>query len=167
MSFLDIILSLPLIYGLYTGYSKGLISQITGLIGGIIATLLGVKLSGYTAIFLTEHNLINPAWAGIVGFVVTIAGIILTMKLAGAIVRKTTKTIGLGFIERIAGGVFGFLKWLIVTLVLLFFFVKINSVLKITPDKTFDESKLYVYYQEGFKYLHDFWKIDNNTNEQN
>ncbi|MXV37264.1 hypothetical protein GO491_01040 [Flavobacteriaceae bacterium Ap0902] len=162
MSILDIILSLPLIYGLYTGYSKGLIRQLTGLIGGVVSILFGIKLSSYLRIYLVENDLVNPEWSAIVGFVVTILGILLALRIAGAIVRKTTQFIGLGFIEELAGAILGVIKFALITMVILLFFVKINNTLEITPKQTFAQSMLYPYYIEGFNYLYDMWSMKDN-----
>lgn len=163
MNFLDIILLIPLVYGLYAGFSKGLVKQLTGLIGIVLALLFSIKLSKSVAEFLIDNNIVNPGWSSVVGFAVTFLGIIIAVKLVGMLVKKTTDSIGLGFLEQILGGVFGALKAFLIVLVLLFFFVKINNFLDIIPPETITESKLYPYYEMGFAYLYDFWQPQNNT----
>ncbi|MGI9526911.1 MAG: CvpA family protein [Weeksellaceae bacterium] len=164
LNILDILLLLPLLYGFYSGYSKGLISQFTGLVGIVVAFLFGVKLSSYIGAYLLEQGIVNPAWSGIVGFVVTMMGIFLALKLAGNIVRRTSKFIGLGFIEKLAGGVLGSIKYGLIVMILLVFFVKLNQVLEIVPQGTLKESMLYPYYQTCFEAMYEYWNPKDNTN---
>lgn len=162
MNFLDIILLLPLVYGLYVGFSKGLIKQLTGLIGIVLALLFSIKISGFVSDFLMNNNMVNEGWASVAGFVIAFLGILIAVRLAGTLVKKTTDTIGLGIVEQILGGVFGALKAFLIVLVLLFFFVKINAFLDIVPAETLTESKLYPYYEMGFGYLAEFWQTNDN-----
>lgn len=163
MNFLDIILLIPLLYGLYSGFTQGLIQQLTGLIAVALALLFSIKLSGYAVSFLTENAIVNEGWSGIVGFAITFLGIIIVVKFAGMLVKKTTRTIGLGFVERLLGAACGVLKAFLIMLVLLFFFVKINRFMEIVPDTLFTGSKLYPYYELGFSYLYEFWKPETTT----
>ena len=158
MNFLDIILIVPLLYGLYAGFSKGLIKQLTGLIGIVLALLFSVKLSGIATQFLLDNQLVNEGWAAVAGFALTFLAILLVVKLIGSLLKKTTKTIGLGFFEQLAGGIFGALKAFLIVLVLLFFFVRINEFMDIVPTEIFENSMLYPYYQLGFEYIYQFWK---------
>ena len=166
MNFLDILLLIPLLYGLYTGFTKGLIQQLTGLIGIILALLFSLKLSKHVIEFLLAHQIVNESWTAVVGFSITFLGIIIMVKLVGMLVKKTIKTIGLGFVEKILGGIFGTLKAFLIALVLLFFFVKINSFMQVVPESMFQESALYPYYELGFDYLYEFWnpKTTESTN---
>ena len=84
MNFLDIILIVPLLYGLYAGFSKGLIKQLTGLIGIVLALLFSIKLSGIATQFLLDNQLVNEGWAAVAGFALTFLAILLVVKLIGS-----------------------------------------------------------------------------------
>lgn len=157
MNALDIMLLIPILYGFYTGFTKGLIQQLTGLLALFLALLFSIKLTGYVIHFLEQNALVNESWRGVIGFALTFLGIIIAVKFMGSILRKTTKTIGLGFIESLLGAVFGAAKAFLVSLVLLFFFVKIDRFAEIVPSNLFTESVLYPYYEIGFDYLYQFW----------
>lgn len=163
MNFLDIVLLLPLVYGLYVGFSKGLIKQLTGLVGVVLALLFSIKISGFVSQFLINNDMVNEGWASVAGFAIAFLAILIAVRLAGALVKKTTDTIGLGIVEQILGGAFGALKAFLIVLVLLFFFVKINTFLNIVPTEILTESKLFPYYEMGFEYLAQFWQMNNNT----
>ena len=54
MNYLDIIIVIPLLYGLIKGFSNGLVKEITGLLGLIIGVYVAVNFSSYLYPKFTE-----------------------------------------------------------------------------------------------------------------
>jgi len=52
---LDIILAVPLLYGLYKGFTRGLIVEIASLVGLVLGIYGGVHFSQKTAAVLGDH----------------------------------------------------------------------------------------------------------------
>lgn len=48
MNYIDIILLLPLLYGAYRGFSRGLIIEVATLLGLLLGVYIAIKFSGYT-----------------------------------------------------------------------------------------------------------------------
>lgn len=46
MNFLDVIIAVPLVYGAYKGFQKGLLFEVAMIIGLILGVYLGFKFSG-------------------------------------------------------------------------------------------------------------------------
>ena len=78
---LDIVLALPLIWGAYKGFKKGLIIEITTLIA-LVAGLYGaIKFSDLTAVYLQENWTIDERYMPILSFAITFIAIVILVNL--------------------------------------------------------------------------------------
>ena len=118
MSWLDIIILLPLLIGLVRGLMKGLVIEITSIVA-IVLGILGSRLWG--AMFAT-WLLRQFAWAEsvcvVLAYVLLFLGISILLHLVAKLLTKLFKKISLGWLNRLLGGVFGTLKWGIIVLVM-------------------------------------------------
>ena len=114
MNYLDIIIVLPLLYGLIKGFSNGLVKEITGLLGLIIGVYVAINFSSYLhprfSEFLGGHEQFVPIVAFTTLFVVSI----LVIRLLGYFLDKLTKVLALGIISKILGSIFGFFKIVVI-----------------------------------------------------
>ncbi|MDB0027255.1 CvpA family protein [Flavobacteriales bacterium] len=114
MNYLDIVIVTPLLYGLIKGFTNGLIKEITGLLGLIIGVYVAINFSFYLhpkfeeVIGGYEHSIPIIAFATL--FIVSV----LMIKILGYIIDKLTKALALGFVSRILGAIFGFLKVVVI-----------------------------------------------------
>ena len=118
MSWLDIIILLPLLIGLVRGLMKGLVIEITSIVA-IILGIVGSRLWG--AMFATW--LLNQfAWPESVCVVLAYAllflGISILLHLVAKLLTKLFKKVSLGWLNRLLGGLFGTLKWGMIVLVM-------------------------------------------------
>ena len=118
MSWLDIIILLPLLIGLVRGLMKGLVIEITS----IVAIILGVVGSRLWGAMFATWLLRQFAWPESVCVVLAYAllflGISILLHLVAKLLTKLFKKISLGWLNRLLGGVFGTLKWGIIVLVM-------------------------------------------------
>lgn len=122
-----------------------------------MAIFISLKFSGLVTDYLLQANLVNEKWGIVIGFALTFLGILFGIKILAKILRNTTRSLGLGIIERLAGAVLGALKMFLVTMTLLFFFNKINHFIEVVPPGTLEESIVYGSYQSGFDILKNWW----------
>ena len=112
--YLDIIIAVPLLYGLIKGFSNGLIKEIIGLLSLIIGIYVAVNFSIFLEQYLSgifdNYEQVKPILAFVILFVATI----LIIKLTGGLVNKLTKALDLGFISRILGVIFGGVKIILI-----------------------------------------------------
>ena len=118
MSWLDIIILLPLLIGLVRGLMKGLVIEITSIVA-IILGIVGSRLWG--AMFATW--LLNQfAWPESICIVLAYAllflGISILLHLLAKVLTKLFKKVSLGWLNRLLGGLFGTLKWGMIVLVM-------------------------------------------------
>ncbi|MBE9491336.1 MAG: CvpA family protein [Bacteroidetes bacterium] len=110
MNILDIILVIPMIWLAYRGFTKGLVIELTSLVALILGIWIALHFSYFASDFLTEHFEINQKYLHIVAFIITFIVIIILVYLVGKLVERLINLIALGFINKLAGAVFGVLK---------------------------------------------------------
>lgn len=110
MNILDIILVIPMIWLAYRGFTKGLVIELTSLVALILGIWIALHFSYFSSDFLTEHFEINQKYLHIVAFIITFIVIIILVYLVGKLVERLINLIALGFINKLAGAVFGVLK---------------------------------------------------------
>ena len=139
MNYMDIIIAVPILYGLIKGFFNGLIKEITGLLSLIISVYVAVNFSKlfepYLSGYFDNYEQFKPILAFAILFIVTI----LIIKLFGILANKLTIALSLGFISRIFGSVFG---WLKISLIVSFL-LTIESRFELIPKETKENSKLY------------------------
>ncbi len=138
MNYLDIVIAIPLLYGLIKGFTNGLIKEITGLLGLIIGVYVALNLSSYLHPKFEEVLRGYEQFIPIISFATLFIVSVLMIKILGYIIHKLTKALALGFVSRILGAIFGFLK----VVVIFSFLLAIVSDYDLIDKNTQDESVL-------------------------
>lgn len=98
---------------------RGLLRELCSLAGLIAGVLLAGWYYGPVARWL-ERWLPSASAANIAAFLLIAVGVGIAAGLIGRMFRRTASTIGLGFLDRLAGGLFGFVRGcLLATVVML------------------------------------------------
>lgn len=143
MSVLDIIIIIPLLWGAYKGFTKGLIIELAGFVALALGIYGAIKLSGYTSDIIKKWFTPNTEYLEIISFAVTFLIIIILVHLLSRLIDKFIKAAALGIFNRIAGVFFGILKFSLIigiAIILLNNFDKNSSVLS---SETKNKSLLY------------------------
>jgi len=134
MNYLDIVITVSLLYGLVKGFSNGLIKEITGLLSLIIGIYIAVNFSIFLEPYLSgifgDYEQFKP----IIAFAVLFVATIVIINLIGILANKLTKALALGIISRFLGGIFGLLKIVVILSFLLFVITDHNLINKNTKD---------------------------------
>jgi len=125
MHFIDIILVLPLLWGIYKGITKGLIIMVTTLVALIGGVYAGIHFSHYLSGLF--ESFMNPKYLELVCFALMFIGVVLGVFWLGKIVDKGVKKLSLGWLNTIGGAVFGILKYGLILSILLSFINRIDS----------------------------------------
>ena len=143
MSFLDIVLGLLLLYGLYKGLKNGLFVEIASLIALIAGIFGAIHFSYITGDYLHEHMQWNERYINLAAFIITFIVIVLVVHIAGKFLTKVADFAMLGLLNKIAGGIFGALKVAVILGALLIFFERVNASVGLVKNETMDGSILY------------------------
>lgn len=166
MNVLDSIVLILLAYGLISGFVKGLIIEVAGLIALVLGLLGAFKFSGLLGSYLGSYVDWDPKTIQTVSFILLFIVIIYVVSLFAKMITKTLKLIALGFVNRIAGGLFGLLKWGVILSALTLVLQEVNTFVSLVPESTLDASKSYPMLIEFGSFLFDWVSQSETLQEQ-
>ena len=118
MSWLDIIILLPLLIGLVRGLMKGLVIEIASIVA-IVLGYIGSRLWGAMfAAWLIKQFSWPETVCMVVAYALLFIGISLLLHILARAISKLFQKVSLGWLNRLLGGIFGTLKWAIIVLTL-------------------------------------------------
>ncbi len=137
MKLIDIILLIPIVYGVYIGYQKGLVTMIFELISIILGIILGFKLMQVGISFLYQYFPNMPKILPFLSFLIIFTLVLMGVRMIGfAIKTMLDFTIFAGMLDNLAGAFVGLLRWTF-TVSIIVFLVK-NSGIIIPENMTKD-----------------------------
>ena len=166
MNVLDSIVLILLAYGLISGFVKGLIIELAGLIAFILGLMGAFKFSSLLGSYLGAYVDWSPKTIQAVSFILLFLVIIYAVSLLAKMITKTLKLIALGFVNRIAGGLFGLLKWGVILSALTLAFQEVNSIVTLFPESTLNTSKSYPILSEFGRFLFEWVSQSETLQEQ-
>ena len=145
MSYLDILIALPIVYGIIRGIMRGLVMEIFAIVGIILGIVVARIYAGEAAIWLQQFsqwdvNILQPVAAFVIFLVVA-----LLCRLLAQLLTKLFKLISLGWINRLVGGIFGAAKWILILAVIITCVDMIDGVLHFIKPELKENSLLYSY----------------------
>lgn len=143
MGLLDILLGIPLIWGLWKGLKNGLFMEIASIVALIAGIYGAIHFSYITGNYLSEHLEWDERNMSIIAFVITFVLIISIVQLAGNLLTKVANFAMLGLLNKVAGGIFGILKVAILLGAAFIFFDRMDSTFNLLDDETKKQSILY------------------------
>lgn len=162
MNIIDLIVVIILAYALINGFIKGFVLEIAGTIALVLGLLGAFKFSSLLGNYLAAYVVWSPKAIQTVSFIVLFIGIIYAISLLAKIITKTLKIIALGWLNRISGAMFGFLKWGVLLSALVLISQEINEIITLMPEDTIKESKSYPLLMELGEVLFD-WVMQTKT----
>lgn len=143
MGFLDIIIGLLLIWGLWKGLKNGLFVELASIVALIAGIFGAIHFSYIAGDYLSQNMQWNERYMNLASFIITFIVIVLAVHFAGKLLTKIADFAMLGLINKIAGGLFGVLKVTIILGAILVFFERINSSVGFVKNETMENSVLY------------------------
>ncbi len=118
MSGIDIVIAVVVLIGLWRGFQVGLIKTAVGLAGWFIALIAATRLASSIAPQLSGI-VENPVLQTALAFLVVVIVILAIMHLLAFVFSSALKTLRLGVVDKMAGGVLGAAKNVLMILVIL------------------------------------------------
>ena len=144
MNFLDIILGVLLLLGLWKGLKNGLLIEIASIIALVAGIYGAIHFSYITGNYLSAKMEWNEQYISITAFIVTFIAIVLIVHLIGKLLTKIVDIAMLGLLNKIAGGLFGVLKIAVILGAFLIFFDSLTDNVNFLDEEVKNESKLYL-----------------------
>ncbi len=143
MSFLDIILGLLLVWGLWKGLKNGLIIELASIVALIAGIYGAIYFSYYAGDYLSQRMDWEERYINLTAFVITFILIVLVVNVLAKLLTKIASLAMLGWLNRLAGGIFGVVKVAVILGALLVFFDRVNSSAGLVKDENMEQSVLY------------------------
>lgn len=110
MNSLDLILAVPLLWGAYKGFQKGLIHEVATFVALFAGVYGALHYSGIAEPYLKSALGPDPDHLPIIAFATTFLAILIVVHFLGRILDRLIKWVALGMVNRLLGALFGFLK---------------------------------------------------------
>ena len=143
MNYIDIILCIPLLWGLYKGFTKGLIIEAASIVALGLAIWGGIKFSDFLTGYFRTHFSWDTKYLPIISFSILFIGILILVYTIAKLIERLAKAVSLGFVNKLAGGIFGMLKFGLILSVLIFILNAIEKNIQFIPADTKQASLLY------------------------
>ena len=143
MNYIDLIIAIPLVWGIFVGFKNGLIIEVASLAALLLGIFGAIHFSDLTANFLVTSLNVTTQYINLIAFAVTFVGIVIVVHLLAKMIDKLVKAVALGFVNRLLGMVFGLIKYAFIISVILVIINAINRNLNFLSDEKTESSLLY------------------------
>ncbi len=141
MNYLDFIIAVPLAFGAWKGYQKGLIFEVSMIIGLILGFYLAFKFSG-----IIQHlvsGVVSDSILPYFSFFLVFTAVVVVMILLAKFLEQIIKAGSLTPVNQLLGGLLGLLKWGLVLSVVISLMRPIDAQMNLLNAKVKSESVLY------------------------
>lgn len=142
MNTLDVIILIPLIFGAYKGFRKGLVMELVSMLALLLAVISSFYFMQKGVELLKPHlgneNSLLPVFSFVIIFVAVLMGVF----YLGKVLKKILDVTLLGSVDDVAGAILGLLKWGLVFSIFLWLFDKGGIIL---PENLTQSSVLFPY----------------------
>lgn len=114
MIYIDLIIIVVIIYAFIKGFYNGLINEIASFLGLFIGAIVSYTFSDNLSEILNSYFEIDPKVLNILSFILLFIITSVCFTIVGKSLTKLIKFISLGTINRLLGGIFSSLKFIIV-----------------------------------------------------
>lgn len=143
MNYLDIVLIIPLLWGLYKGFTKGLIIEVASLIALGLGIWGSIHFSDLTGAWLQEQLALETEYLSVLAFAVTFIGIVVAIYALAKLLERVVNLVAMKFANKMAGAAFGALKLGLIASVLLLIVDGMDQRIDFIPEEDKQASVLY------------------------
>lgn len=143
MSYIDIIICIPLVWGIYKGFTKGLIVEVATFIAFGLGVWGAIKFSDFLGNQMKESFHWKSPYLPVVAFCITFLGIVIIVYFLAKLVQKMAEGMALGAFNKLGGALFGALKFALVMSVVIFVIDVLSESYPMISFKTKEQSLLY------------------------
>lgn len=143
MSWLDIVLVVPMFWGLYKGLTNGFIMEIARLVALIAGVYLAVRFAQELSEYLYTNTDFSNEFLPIIAFAIIFIGVIILVHLFAKAIEKLAKAIALGWANKAAGALFGVFRMTFILSIVIMMFTRLELLNDFNRGETAKNSFLY------------------------
>ena len=150
MNYLDILILCFLGLLVLLGVRKGFIISLATLVALILGIWVAIHFSNYISVILEKNLHPSGTWLPILSFTITFLLVIILVMLLAKGLEMLVSIAGMGFLNHLAGGIFGLLKGILFASVLFFIITSFDPKQKLITAKAKEKSLFYGYVGKVF-----------------
>src|SRR5690554_3174727 len=112
--YLDIFIVIPLIWGMFRGFKRGLIIELCTLMALVMGVYGAATLGEIAGVYLESEFNTDPRISLVLAFSIVFILIVVAVFLFGKILERLIKMVALGIVNKLFGLLFGGLKFAII-----------------------------------------------------
>ncbi len=143
MNYLDILLLIPILFGAWKGFKKGLIIELFTLLALLVGIYAAIHFSDYMINVLSDSFEYDGEYAPVAAFILTFLIVGAMVYFLGKALEKVINIVQLSALNKFAGIVFGATKMLFVSSVIVVILESIDQKNDFISQDLKDESILY------------------------
>ena len=143
LNYFDVVIAIFLLWSAYRGVTKGFLIMVASLAALLLGVWGAIRFSGMTADFLVEQFDWGTKYLSLISFALTFIGIVVLVHFLARAISKLVKAVALGFVDRIAGLLFGVLKTAFIISIILVVINSIDRRVPFIPEEHKENSLLY------------------------
>jgi membrane protein required for colicin V production len=113
LNWIDLVLLLVIASSVLAGFASGFARVGVGFAAMIVGMFCGFWFYGIVAAYVMDY-VASRAIANLIGFFVILAGVLILGAIVGTILAKFFKWVGLSWLDRLLGGVFGLVRGFVI-----------------------------------------------------
>lgn len=140
MNVFDALVLFCLGYGLIRGLVKGFIIEISGVLALVLGVFGALQFASGVTYLIKDWIALDSRLIQGISFLLLFIAITYGISLLAKMLTKTLQIVALGLFNRLAGGLFGLIKWTLILTAIVLLFNQVDRVLSIVPEAFLAES---------------------------
>lgn len=143
MNFLDVIFIVLLGLAFIHGFRKGLIIELATLAALVLGIWAGFHFSELISGLIEDAFDYQGKYINIISFIIIMIVVIILMQILARALTKVAKAIAMGFLNKLAGGIFSVLKAAVILSILIYFLDRFDENKYLIGPETRNNSVLF------------------------
>lgn len=143
LNWLDIVLGIPLVYGVVRGLFKGVVQSVGSLIGLVLGIVLAYAYAQPFSEQLIQWFVLTPTQSYTISFILLFVLVVVVCALLVKLIDTFLSLVTLGWVNKLLGGLFGLLKIALLLSVLIHLVDMVDQRFKWIQPQVKQQSLLY------------------------
>jgi membrane protein required for colicin V production len=143
MNWLDLAIAVPVVWGLYKGFTSGFIMEIARIVALIAGVYLAVRFAQELSEYLYKNTDITNEFLPIISFAIIFIAVVVLVHLFAKAIEKLAKAVALGWANKAGGATFGALRMAFMISVVILMLTRFELLKQFNKSETAQSSFLY------------------------
>ena len=143
MNWVDIALAIPMVWGLYKGFTSGFIMEVARIVALIAGVYLAVRFAQELSEYLYKNTDFTNEFLPIISFAIIFIGVVVLVHFFAKAIEKLAKAVALGWANKAAGAAFGMFRFTFLLSILILMLGRFELLDKFNRGETAKGSFLY------------------------